>query len=426
MACVVTVALIEDAQVTVGHVGDSRMYLLEPGNIRKVTRDHSPVGELEDGGKLSEAAAMAHPRRNEVFRDLGSEPHGPDDEEFIDVLRFPFRPNSALLLCSDGLSDQVTGEEIRRLVESFAGDPERAARALVEAANAAGGKDNVSVVLVEGPAYNAARPAAVPAIVPRRNARPLLSFLAGLVLAAALFALVRPYAVEGPDGMHLGRGTVRFPLTIKVGTGGVLTVAEAIKAAEPGDTILVEPGTYHENIRLESGIALISAHRHGAVLEGSEVVVLADGVHRSRISGFKIAGSAQVGVRIANSDLEVTDLEIGGMRETGIEVEGESPALIRANQIIGNPGVGIEVRGAARPVITNNVVTGNGRTPGALRPGIYILGAAVPTLAGNIVADSGVEQIWVSPLFNAETLLSRNFIAPGAKDRKNLIKVVTR
>ena len=60
MACVATLAVIEDDRVTVGHVGDSRLYLLEPGSMKKVTHDHSPVGEREDAGELSEDAAMLH------------------------------------------------------------------------------------------------------------------------------------------------------------------------------------------------------------------------------------------------------------------------------------------------------------------------------------------------------------------------------
>ena len=72
MACVLTVALIEDDIVTVGHVGDSRLYLLRSGEIQKITRDHSPVGEREDRGELSEDEAMRHARRNEIYRDVGS------------------------------------------------------------------------------------------------------------------------------------------------------------------------------------------------------------------------------------------------------------------------------------------------------------------------------------------------------------------
>jgi serine/threonine protein phosphatase PrpC len=153
MACVATVALIEENQVTVGHVGDSRLYLLTPGTMEKITRDHSPVGELEDSQRLSEEAAMRHPRRSEVYRDLGSTAHTPNDTDFVEVYSFALPQPAALLLCSDGLTDQVTAAEIRRLIEHYAGDPEKAARALVEAANEAGGKDNVTVVLVETADY---------------------------------------------------------------------------------------------------------------------------------------------------------------------------------------------------------------------------------------------------------------------------------
>src|SRR3954466_8520484 len=70
MACVLTAAVIEEGQVTVGHVGDSRLYRIKRGTIEKITRDHSPVGEQEDSGELTEREAMRHPRRNEVYRDV--------------------------------------------------------------------------------------------------------------------------------------------------------------------------------------------------------------------------------------------------------------------------------------------------------------------------------------------------------------------
>ncbi len=414
MACVVTAALIEEGQVTVGHVGDSRMYVLEGGGIRKVTRDHSPVGELEDSGQLSEAAAMAHPRRNEVFRDLGSEPHSPDDDEFIEVLRFPFRPDTALLICSDGLTDQVPSERIRRTVEMNAHDPAKAARMLVQAANEAGGKDNVSVILVEGREYGPARSAATapePQRLPaRRKSRAVLAFLMGLIVAAAAFALVRPYLVDTQDGWRVEFGTVRTPLRWKVAPH--TRISDTLAKARPGDTIVVEPGTYQETIRLTPGIALVSARRHAAILRDPETVVLADGVRGSRISGFKIEGPSVVGIRIVNSDLEVTDVEITGMQEAAIDVEGDSPASIRANTIMANPGTGIVISEAARPSVTNNSITGNGKTPGALRPGIHIAGAASPVIQGNVIADNGAEQIWASPLFTSDPLLTSNVVGP--------------
>ena len=83
MACVLTVAVLENGSAVVGHVGDSRLYQIRGAEIRKITHDHSPVGEREDNRELSEADAMRHPRRNEVFRDVGSEEHSPDDANFI-------------------------------------------------------------------------------------------------------------------------------------------------------------------------------------------------------------------------------------------------------------------------------------------------------------------------------------------------------
>ena len=85
MACVLTVAVLEGGELTIGQVGDSRLYVIEPGDIRKLTHDHSPVGEREDRGEIDEIAAMRHPRRNEVYRDVGSEEHSPDDPDFIEI-----------------------------------------------------------------------------------------------------------------------------------------------------------------------------------------------------------------------------------------------------------------------------------------------------------------------------------------------------
>ena len=162
MACVLTVAVVEDGYAVVGHVGDSRLYQVRRGEIRKITRDHSPVGEREDQGELSEFEAMRHPRRNEVFRDVGSEERSPDDPDFIEIQRIAFDPSSALVLCSDGLSDLVGSETIRSLVEQHAADPDAAARALVGAANAIHHQEDAAVgVHIPGVFVVAAHPAQV-------------------------------------------------------------------------------------------------------------------------------------------------------------------------------------------------------------------------------------------------------------------------
>jgi serine/threonine protein phosphatase PrpC len=150
MACVLTLAVMEDDKVIVGHVGDSRLYLMWNGALRKLTSDHSPVGEREDRGELTEQEAMQHPRRHEVFRDVGSRRREPDDTEFVEMKEFLFKPDAAILLCSDGLSDLVTSAEMCEIIERYEGDPRKVASDLVAAANLAGGKDNVTAVFVAG------------------------------------------------------------------------------------------------------------------------------------------------------------------------------------------------------------------------------------------------------------------------------------
>ena len=98
---------------------------------------------------------MRHPRRNEVYRDVGSDVHEPGDPDFIDVSEIRFEPDSALLLCSDGLTDLIESSTIGRLAKQFAGDPDRVVGALIDAAKRAGGKDNVTVVYVEGDEFKA-------------------------------------------------------------------------------------------------------------------------------------------------------------------------------------------------------------------------------------------------------------------------------
>ena len=92
MACVLTAAIVHEDGVTIGHVGDTRLYKLRGDRIDKITRDHSPVGEREDADEISEAEAMRHPRRNEVYRDVGSEPH---DSRRSRVRRRPARQRSS-------------------------------------------------------------------------------------------------------------------------------------------------------------------------------------------------------------------------------------------------------------------------------------------------------------------------------------------
>jgi serine/threonine protein phosphatase PrpC len=153
MACVLTLAVLLGDELLIGHVGDSRLYLIWNGAIRKLTADHSPVGEDEDAGALSEAEAMVHPRRNEVFRDVGSRPREASDADFIQIRRCRFHRDAAILLCSDGLTDLLTASRVREIAERYDGDATLVASELVAAANRAGGSDNVTALFVAGPEF---------------------------------------------------------------------------------------------------------------------------------------------------------------------------------------------------------------------------------------------------------------------------------
>jgi serine/threonine protein phosphatase PrpC len=205
MACVLTLAVVDASEVVIGHVGDSRLYLIWNGAIRKLTSDHSPVGEGEDAGELTEEQAMLHPRRNEVFRDVGTRPHGADDRGFIEIRRCRFKPEAAFLLCSDGLTDALPSSAIRDIVERYRGDAAAVARELVEAANEQGGKDNITALFVAGSEFRGRATAARdrhattrvrsvtaaqrPRFFAGRMAFLFYGMLLGLLLAAALHAL---------------------------------------------------------------------------------------------------------------------------------------------------------------------------------------------------------------------------------------------
>jgi len=129
---------------TVGHVGDSRAYLLRDGELTRITTDHSLVEELMAAGELTEEEAERDPRRSQITRGLGLEP-GVE----VDLYPVGLEAGDRLLLCSDGLTTMLHEAEISALLEEESNDPERAAQLLVEAANEAGGVDNITVLVVD-------------------------------------------------------------------------------------------------------------------------------------------------------------------------------------------------------------------------------------------------------------------------------------
>jgi serine/threonine protein phosphatase PrpC len=140
----VTAALIVGQQLTIGHVGDSRAYLIPAsGPPEQLTQDHSLVRRLEELGHLSKEEAASFPHRNVLIRALGQ-----GDSLDVDVFTLPFPRNGTFMLCTDGLWGVVKDAELREVL-ARAPNLQQACHSLVQAANSAGGPDNISVVLVQ-------------------------------------------------------------------------------------------------------------------------------------------------------------------------------------------------------------------------------------------------------------------------------------
>jgi len=145
---VTAVAVVTDPHdgeaFAVANVGDSRSYVLRHGRLRQLTIDHSFVQELVAEGAITRAEARTHPRRNIVTRALGIEPYVRVDSWTMPIIR-----GDRLVLCSDGLVDEITDDAINEILQTHTDDPDAAAQALVDAANEAGGRDNITVVIVD-------------------------------------------------------------------------------------------------------------------------------------------------------------------------------------------------------------------------------------------------------------------------------------
>jgi serine/threonine protein phosphatase PrpC len=138
-----TVLAIMDGLMTIAHVGDSRVYAITPdGCLISLTTDHSLVRRMIDAGQLSEVEAASHPQRNILYRALGQGEVAP-----ADINTVPFSAQNSLLLCSDGLWGVVAKETIARITNTHI-DPQLACQLLVEAAEGAGGPDNITAILV--------------------------------------------------------------------------------------------------------------------------------------------------------------------------------------------------------------------------------------------------------------------------------------
>ena len=143
MGTTVTVCLIVDGKALVANVGDSRCYILKDDAIHQVTKDHSLVQQLIDNGTITQSQALNHPNKNIITRAVGT-------SISVDIDTFSINPEEAkkIVLCTDGLSNEVTPEEMFDILNNF--DNSEACRELINLSKKKGSKDNISVIVFEG------------------------------------------------------------------------------------------------------------------------------------------------------------------------------------------------------------------------------------------------------------------------------------
>jgi protein phosphatase len=267
MGTTLTAAYLEDSELAIAHVGDSRAYLFRDGSLRRLTQDHSLVDELVRRGKLTEEQAAEHPQRSIITRALGAEA-----TVEVDTWTYPVRPGDVLLLCSDGLTSMVAEERVEEILRGTM-DLRSAAQQLIDDANAAGGRDNITVVLsrIEDagavsdgaqptevrPADEDLEPPAAAAAATAARRRPLRR--RGKVIAALAATLI-------VLGLVIGGGYLATRQLYFVGTNaqGIVTIYRGLPYDLPAGIHLYE--TFYV-----SGVpaSLIPPDRRGAVLNNN-------------------------------------------------------------------------------------------------------------------------------------------------------------
>jgi hypothetical protein len=417
------------------------LYKVRAETIRKLTHDHSPVGELEDAGGLPEPEAMRHPRRHEVFRDIGTIYRDKDEQEFVDVVEEPLEADAAILLCSDGLSDMLPGATIGHLVRQHAGSPERVVEALVAAANDAGGRDNITVVYAEMPLF-AERLGRTPvaALTPteetrhtgeaieeppapvavrtgpgwlRRTARAINASRATWFLAGAMLGVVGALALA----WYVATTQMRPPQTLIVGPDGTAPyarIATALADSRPGDIVRVEPGVYREHIDLRSGADLV-ARVPGTVTiarpGGTNVPALTlTGPFNARVAGIRIESdtAVDVGVRITAPAATLELVEITGAIRRAIDLSPASAVTVRGSRFT-IPGLLLAVPDDGYATLVNCVAIRSGANAG---PAVLVGASARLVLRGNVFSGYNGDVIdGATPARRAELLAGNVVVA---------------
>lgn len=143
MGTTVTMGAILDGKVYIGHIGDSRAYIIREDNIKRITEDHSLVSELLKKGSITEEEAINHPQKNVITRALGT-----DENPDIDIFNFDLNEEDVILLCTDGLTNMIKEEEIKKII-NMSKDIQEVCNTLVNIANENGGYDNSTAVIIK-------------------------------------------------------------------------------------------------------------------------------------------------------------------------------------------------------------------------------------------------------------------------------------
>jgi protein phosphatase len=272
MGTTLTALLADGDGLRLAHVGDSRAYMLRDGKLQRLTKDHTVVERLVDEGKLTAHEAEIHPQRSILTRALGV-----DESLLVDQGAIEPRPGDRLLLCSDGLTGMIDEDRITKLLIEHA-DPQKAADALVDAANEVGGQDNITAIVIDvlgedgqvagqkqpRTEHEAPKPARAPSKTGGRWRRRLI-WLAivvvivglGLWAAKAMWVDEQFYVGESNGVVALYRGIPAAPLGYEL--------SEPIE--EFGDLPAPEVMRYPEYQELQDGITAGSEEDARAIVE---------------------------------------------------------------------------------------------------------------------------------------------------------------
>jgi protein phosphatase len=216
MGTTLTAVYVGDSEVAIAHVGDSRAYCLRDGELLRLTDDHSLVDELMRQGRLTPEEAIEHPQRSVITRALG-----PEGTVEVDTRSFRARPGDVYLLCSDGLTTMLSEEEIADALRSHPRLRD-AGEALIAAANEAGGRDNITVVLLRLEEVGADSPAALDGREPDEHAT--------LLGVPAVSPPVTPRRPRRPNGVAGRAGTAPAARRRRVRRAGALAAAVIVLA----------------------------------------------------------------------------------------------------------------------------------------------------------------------------------------------------